>query len=58
MINDNRIHHAGQELHITVSAGFTSYPENEISGITELIDSADKALYAAKDSGRNKTFGV
>lgn len=58
MINDNRIHHAGQELHITVSAGFTSYPENEISGTTELIESADKALYAAKDSGRNKTFGV
>ncbi len=58
MIDDNRVQYADQELHVTISAGFTSHPEHEISGATELIDSADKALYIAKDTGRNRVHGI
>jgi diguanylate cyclase (GGDEF)-like protein len=39
---------------ITLSLGISSYPEHG-STIEELLDHADKALYYAKESGRNKT---
>ncbi|WP_347252023.1 diguanylate cyclase [Legionella sp.] len=38
---------------ITVSIGISIYPQHGLT-IAELIDAADKALYAAKNSGRNK----
>ncbi|GAA0781382.1 diguanylate cyclase [Hathewaya limosa] len=37
---------------ITVSMGVASYPEHSIN-VCELIDKADKALYLAKERGRN-----
>ena len=39
-------------LSVTVSVGVACYPRNGTSA-TELLAAADKALYAAKDSGRN-----
>jgi len=39
---------------ITLSLGISSYPEHG-STREELLDRADKALYAAKETGRNKT---
>ena len=39
--------------HITISGGVSCYPECGCS-IEEIIDSADKALYAAKHNGRDK----
>jgi len=40
-------------INVTVSAGGASYPENEVGSETELVDFADKALYQAKESGRD-----
>ncbi|MEW5993942.1 MAG: sensor domain-containing diguanylate cyclase [Candidatus Zixiibacteriota bacterium] len=42
----------GQTLHVTVSVGVTSYPENGKSE-EELVSVADQALYRAKGEGRN-----
>jgi diguanylate cyclase len=42
----------GKTIHITVSIGAASHPET--SQAHELIAEADKALYAAKSSGRNQ----
>ncbi len=38
---------------ITVSGGFAGYPEDGKT-VEELIDAADKALYKAKEAGRNR----
>jgi diguanylate cyclase (GGDEF)-like protein len=40
---------------ITLSLGISSYPEHG-SSVEELLDRADKALYSAKKSGRNRTI--
>ncbi|GEM_PF-2092429 len=43
----------GNDLSITISIGIAIYPQDGTSG-QELIALSDKALYFAKDSGRNK----
>jgi diguanylate cyclase (GGDEF)-like protein len=49
------IHVDGQTIKITVSAGVATYaPQSEKLSIEEFIDKADKALYDAKNSGRNR----
>jgi len=40
---------------LTISIGLASYPEHGMSD-EEILNSADKALYFAKDSGRNRTI--
>jgi diguanylate cyclase (GGDEF)-like protein len=42
------------EQRITISIGVASYPEDSSSG-KDIIELADKALYVAKRSGRNRT---
>ncbi|MBN1306413.1 MAG: GGDEF domain-containing protein [Chitinispirillaceae bacterium] len=42
-----------RRLQVTISIGCSAYPENAPSQ-QALIDTADKALYAAKKSGRNR----
>ncbi|MDR0321923.1 MAG: diguanylate cyclase [Treponema sp.] len=50
--------HGGSEMKITISIGVTSLiPTNENS-IDAFISTADKALYAAKDAGRNKVLFI
>ncbi|MCD6259142.1 MAG: GGDEF domain-containing protein [Helicobacteraceae bacterium] len=44
--------HEGNEIHFTVSIGFVKKVENESIDIT--LERADKMLYEAKNSGRNK----
>jgi diguanylate cyclase (GGDEF)-like protein len=45
---------ATQTMHITISAGVSSYPKDGISAL-DLVQKADQALYRAKRSGRNQT---
>lgn len=42
-----------QLVHITVSGGVSSFPEDSLSK-KEIVEKADKALYEAKQKGRNK----
>ena len=42
----------GQEFHVTLSIGISVYPDDG-SDLDEIIQSADTAMYHAKDSGRN-----
>ncbi len=44
--------YAGQTLHVTVSIGVAMLGKND--DLSELIDKADKALYQAKSTGRNR----
>jgi len=45
----------GAAIRVTASVGIASYPREGVSKIDQLIDLADKALYQAKESGRNQT---
>jgi len=48
------IEHDEEKIKITVSMGGTSIPEYKVEDADELISIADKFLYEAKESGRNK----
>ncbi|MBV9575477.1 MAG: diguanylate cyclase, partial [Gammaproteobacteria bacterium] len=52
-VNHLSIKYGNQDVHITVSIGMASFPENAQEG-KELIELADKALYTAKRNGRNR----
>ena len=45
------------ELSITVSMGVATYPE-DADGVQELVREADKALYAAKEGGKNQVVAA
>jgi len=47
------IKYGNQNIDITVSIGMSSFPESATEG-KELIELADKALYFAKNNGRNR----
>lgn len=47
------IKHAGHEFNLTVSIGIAQYSEGDT--LDNLMEEADKALYQAKNTGRNKT---
>jgi diguanylate cyclase (GGDEF)-like protein len=54
MVEDSIVNHGHQELKLTMSIGFTSFPENDSEGEMDLVHSAGKALYQTKEAGRNK----
>ncbi len=55
MVAAERIRHIVESVvGVTVSIGISTYPEDADSG-DGLVEKADKALYVAKNSGRNRT---
>ena len=45
---------AGRSLRVTASFGVASYPHSNVASPSELIAAADRALYRAKEKGRNR----
>ena len=54
MIEDAAVADGEQTIRVTVSIGGTAYPEVDVADETTLVNQADKALYASKESGRNR----
>jgi len=44
----------GKVLNVTISLGVATFPHEQIHDSKELIECADKALYQAKENGRNR----
>ena len=49
-----RVRHGDEVLHVTISVGVATFPNKAIDDSKTLIECADKALYRAKDNGRNR----
>ena len=52
----NEASREAQQLHITISLGVAVFPELTLIHPSDLINSADDALYKAKKEGRNRTI--
>ena len=52
-IEQHPFEHEGTVIRVTVSGGVASVPDSSINSASELIATADRALYAAKRAGRN-----
>jgi diguanylate cyclase (GGDEF)-like protein len=48
------VHAGDKELHVTISAGVACHVPHDFPGPTALVEAADKALYLAKERGRNQ----
>jgi diguanylate cyclase (GGDEF)-like protein len=54
MVEDREVHDKDNVLHVTISVGVATFPSQHIENSKALIECADKALYKAKDNGRNR----
>ncbi len=54
LVEQHRIPVEGKDLGITVSVGIAAIPQVAVTTPEELIGYADRALYSAKESGRNQ----
>ncbi len=51
---DSGTHEAAFPVRVTVSVGVASFPEEDVAVGADLLKLADRALYAAKQAGRNQ----
>jgi len=51
---DMRLDSQGKEIHATISSGIAIFPEHG-NNFDQILAAADKAMYAAKSAGRNRT---
>ena len=51
-VEESGFHFKGKPVSITISAGIAEFKENDTTG--SVFERADKALYAAKEGGRNR----
>ncbi len=55
-VEQKNMYHGELKLKIKISAGISASRPGQILETQELIRQADRALYAAKESGRNKVI--
>jgi diguanylate cyclase (GGDEF)-like protein len=48
------VHDGDRRVSVTASVGGAAYPEHDVSSATELLETADQALYVSKQSGRDR----
>ena len=53
-ISETRVEVDGQVIEVTASFGVACFPSEGIETMSDLLKTADKALYEAKETGRNK----
>jgi len=53
-ISNTRVKVDGQIIEVTASFGVAAFPSDNVESLNDLLKAADKALYEAKDTGRNK----
>lgn len=58
VVAETSIKEGAQEIRVTISIGVTAYPELSVESERDLVESADKALYIAKDTGRNRVVAA
>jgi len=54
MVESHEVRDKDSVLHVTISIGVSTFPSEKIRDSKELIECADKALYKAKENGRNR----
>lgn len=54
LVEETKLEHDQQVIPLTVSLGFASWPEQMVENEQDLIELTDKALYYAKENGRNR----
>ena len=53
-ISENTFKYKGEQINVTISIGVSGVNE-DIESVHQLFENADKALYMAKENGRNQT---
>ena len=53
MVEESVVQAGENQIRVTVSVGVASYPEYAVEDEQQLHKAADKALYRAKEGGRN-----